>query len=142
MTDYVTIALAEAKIGQTGTVWKLENGHRTWGQGGIVTALTPEVVMTVGSTMHSFDASRFGTDFELVAERPTDPRECVNFGPDCRGEVDWFDPSGRGRGAQRCGHHRDVRAEQYEDSIERYAYSAMPPSWFDPTYAGESWDEE
>lgn len=142
MTDYVTIPLTEAKIGQTATVWRLENGNRSGGQGGTIFKLSPEVVMQVGATLHSFDTSRFGTDFELEIERPTDPRECVNYGPDCRGEVDWFDPSGRGRSAQRCGHHQDVRAEQYKNSIERYADCATPPAWFDPTYAGESWDGE
>jgi len=34
------------------------------------------------------------------------------------------------------------RLERYENSIERYADSDVAPSWFDPSYAGERWNED
>lgn len=40
----------------------------------------------------------------------------------------------------RCEHHWARRLEAREKSIERYENSDVPPSWFDPTFAGESWD--
>lgn len=75
-----------------------------------------------------------------------EPLECVDsYRPDheCRGEVAYFDPSGRGRGAPRCDVSADERLARYEgDSLERYADSDVAPDWFDPTYAGERWSDD
>lgn len=142
MTDIAEVKLDDLTLGQHVTVWETENGYRTWGQGGVVTALQPQLVITAANVPHRFDRAEVMSRMLLEIEVPTDPRECVDYGDDCAGEVEYFDPSGRGRGVQRCAHHRDLRAERYETSIERYAHSTSAPSWFDPTYAGESWDGE
>ena len=145
MTEFRNIPLTEVAVGRRVTVWAVEDGHQTWGQGGVVAAVDPQLVIRAGSAgvEHRFDRDKFTADeFRIEVEEPTDPRECVNYGPDCVGEVEWFDPSGRGRGAQRCAHHRDQRAAQYENSIEKYAHSDVAPDWFDPTYAGESWNDD
>ena len=64
------------------------------------------------------------------------PEECV--GPvELRGAPD-------GRSWPRCVFHDQQRWDSYNDpnSIERYANSDVPPSWFDPTLAGERWDDD
>lgn len=62
---------------------------------------------------------------------------------DCQGEVAYhsIDP-GRQRGFPRCDKHWEDRLDRRENSIERYADSDTPPAWFDPSYAGERWDED
>ncbi len=40
----------------------------------------------------------------------------------------------------RCDNHWEVRLHEQEKINDRYPYHQ--PSDFDPTYAGESWDEE
>lgn len=61
---------------------------------------------------------------------------------DCRGPVEFYATPGRLRAFPRCTRHWEERMDRYENSIERYANSDTPPSWFDPSYAGERWDEE
>lgn len=58
----------------------------------------------------------------------------------CRGPVGWhsIDP-GRHKAFPRCDKHWEDRLESRENSIEKYENSDVPPSWFDPTYAGETW---
>jgi len=40
----------------------------------------------------------------------------------------------------RCEHHQALRLAQAERTRE--LLSDVPPAWFDPSYAGERWDEE
>lgn len=61
---------------------------------------------------------------------------------ECRGEVEYFSPDGRGSAPPRCQYHIEQRMERYENSIERYAHSDVAPAWFDPTLAGERWDDD
>lgn len=144
MPDYETIGLDEVRLGQQLTVWTLyPDGERGPGQGGTVTALTPELVVSVGATSHAFPVGLFTAgEREIEVEVPLEASECVNYGPDCKGAVDYFDPAGRSRGVPRCGHHVDERIDRYENSSERYAFSAVVPDWFDESYAGERWDSE
>lgn len=51
-------------------------------------------------------------------------------------------PYQAGSPVARCIRHFDERLARYESSIERYAASDAVPSWFDPSYAGERWDDE
>ena len=71
--------------------------------------------------------------------------ECLNDHGEntCRGPVEFhsIDP-GRTQAYPRCEHHWAERLAQRERSIERYADSDVPPSWFDPTLAGERWDDD
>ena len=70
------------------------------------------------------------------------PTDCLDYRGDdsCSGEVEYhsIDP-GRTRAFPRCAKHWLDRLDQYENSLEKYATSDVPPSWFDPTYAGETW---
>lgn len=75
---------------------------------------------------------------------PQEPLECLDdHDGKCRGLVEYhsLDP-GRYRAFPRCDFHWDRRLRRRENSIERYADSDVAPSWFDPSYAGESWDGE
>jgi hypothetical protein len=76
-------------------------------------------------------------------ETTTSILECVNdYGyRDCRGTVEYRSVPG-GNAYPRCVAHFDARLRQYENSIERYANSDVAPSWFDPTIAGERWDDD
>ena len=42
----------------------------------------------------------------------------------------------------RCDHHWQVRLEKDEEDRRIYPDSPIPPAWFDPTAAGERWDDE
>lgn len=62
---------------------------------------------------------------------------------DCQGPVEYHSTDPGVRPAfPRCAKHWDERLDRMENSIERYANSDVPPSWFDPTYAGERWEED
>lgn len=78
--------------------------------------------------------------------------ECVDSGNDteCEGEVmEYTSRSGATR-SFRCARHQDayeVRMDAvYRDVQSRYpgfdVPGSSPPDWFDPTYAGESWDDD
>ena len=77
-------------------------------------------------------------------EIPTlDASECLNFGPDCEGEVEYrFPLSGSGKSFPRCDLHWSERLDAQERINERYPDSPFAPADFDPTYAGESWDSD
>ena len=61
----------------------------------------------------------------------------------CRGPVNFHstDP-GRRPAFPRCDRHWDARLDRRKNSLELYADSAIPPPWFDPSIAGERWDDE
>lgn len=64
---------------------------------------------------------------------------------DCEGEVEYRESlSGTGTPIPRCDHHWAKRLDEQEKIVDRYGHpdSVSPPSWFDPSYAGESWDGE
>jgi hypothetical protein len=49
--------------------------------------------------------------------------------------------SGTGTPIARCDKHWSKRLDRQEEIRKDYPDSPVPPSWFDPSYAGESWDE-
>lgn len=76
--------------------------------------------------------------------------ECID-GPDgCRGEVHEFTSRSGATTSFRCEHHQDeyeVRMDKvYQEVQERYPGfdrpGSPPPDWFDPSYAGERWDDD
>jgi hypothetical protein len=79
------------------------------------------------------------------------PMECHDSdrGP-CRGEVNEYRSRSGCTVSQRCDKHQDEYNERmdalHEDINSRYpGYdnpNSPPPQWFDPSYAGESWDGE
>jgi len=77
-------------------------------------------------------------DAELAA---SNLEACLEHGPDCSGEVEYRMPlSGTGRAFPRCDAHWSKRLDE-QDRINR-TYPQTAPSDFDPSYAGESWDED
>jgi hypothetical protein len=75
-------------------------------------------------------------------DNPPDVLECLDDRDDgeCGGVVSYRAVPG-GTAWPRCVEHFEQRLA-YENSLERYADSDVPPSWFDPSLAGESWDDE
>jgi hypothetical protein len=75
-------------------------------------------------------------------QQPTEPDEpeCMN-GPDgCQGATEYRAPlSGTGKSFARCDAHWEARLEAQQGINERYPQ--QQPADFDPSYAGESWDE-
>jgi hypothetical protein len=68
--------------------------------------------------------------------------ECLNdHDGRCRGPVEYRMPlSGTGRSFPRCELHWEERLAEQERTNERYPQHA--PSDFDPSYAGERWDDD
>jgi hypothetical protein len=68
---------------------------------------------------------------------------CLEQSEECEGPVTMQPAPPHGdRSFPRCQFHADRRWERFENSIESEALSATPPAWFDPSYAGERWDED
>ena len=72
----------------------------------------------------------------------TDDIRCLDANKgDCHGHVEYRMPlSSTGVSYPRCDHHWALRLDE-QDRINR-KYPTLPPSDFDPGYAGERWDEE
>lgn len=66
---------------------------------------------------------------------------CINGPEFCSGGVQYRMPlSGTGRSFPRCDGHWNKRLEK-EDQLRRdFPDSPVPPPWFDPMAAGETWD--
>lgn len=61
----------------------------------------------------------------------------------CEGVVEFRESlSGTGLAIERCDHHWNLRLQKQEDHRQDYPDSSNPPTWFDPTYAGERWNED
>lgn len=70
-----------------------------------------------------------------------EPLRCLEHSDDCQGTVEYRMPlSGTGRAFPRCDYHWELRLDR-QQSLNEYN-SPTPPSWFDPSYAGEHWDED
>jgi hypothetical protein len=71
------------------------------------------------------------------------PMECLNSGDPtgCSGPVEMHQRRD-GASFPRCAKHQERREDQRLNSMEAYADSDCIPEWFDPGYAGESWDGE
>lgn len=67
---------------------------------------------------------------------------CLEYGEDCRGAVEFHVVGASMNAWPRCEYHAELRLERYENSIEKYADSDVPPDWFDPSFAGERWDDD
>ena len=92
---------------------------------------------------HPDSVHRWGDYQEHEIEVPLDADECLNYGPDGKGPVDyWYSGGLNGRSWPRCDFHGQERLRQHDESIEKYADSDVAPSWFDPSYAGERWDDD
>lgn len=71
------------------------------------------------------------------------PSDCLDGPEDCAGPVEYRMPlSGTGKAFPRCEKHWDKRLDEQERISRDYPDSPSPPAWFDPSYAGERWDED
>jgi hypothetical protein len=67
--------------------------------------------------------------------------ECLEGPEGCRGPVEMRWPGYGEKPWPRCQHHGDERERREDENVRRYNPDGPgPPSGFDPTYAGESWD--
>jgi hypothetical protein len=73
-----------------------------------------------------------------------DTTECLDrYLGDCAGAVEYrMALSGTGRSFPRCDKHWSDRLDVQDGINRRYPDSPFPPSDFDPTYAGESWEDD
>lgn len=76
----------------------------------------------------------------------TEPLECLDEHPDgqgCRGPIEYRMPlSATGRSFPRCEAHWEERLDRQAEINERYPDTPIAPSWFDPSYAGERWNDD
>jgi hypothetical protein len=71
--------------------------------------------------------------------------DCVEGPESCKGKVEYRYPlSATGRSFPRCDKHWSKRLDSHERQVARYGHpdSPFPPADFDPTYAGERWNED
>jgi hypothetical protein len=136
---YHAIALAEVKPGMNVTVW-YNDGNR--GQGGTVTSCGSKGLSLQGpdGQGHSFNASSI---HQITYEAPLPAEECLEWQSGrCQGPVEPHTVGDSLKAWPRCDYHYEQRCQNYENSMERYANQVNPPAWFDPSYAGESWDAD
>ena len=68
--------------------------------------------------------------------------ECLDDGDkQCIGDIEYREAlSGTGISYPRCNFHWDMRLDLQDQINDRYPYHQ--PADFDPTYAGERWDDD
>lgn len=67
--------------------------------------------------------------------------DCLDGPEGCKGAVEYRESlTGTGTAIKRCDEHWSKRLDLEQELRERYP--VHPPSDFDPSYAGESWDED
>lgn len=70
--------------------------------------------------------------------------DCLDHGNgECTGAVEYrMSLSGTGTPIARCDGHWAKRLDEQERINRDYPDSPCAPSWFDPTAAGERWDDD
>lgn len=75
--------------------------------------------------------------------------ECVEHDDpaDCAGEINEYPAlSGSGFTYPRCGRGYQEYVERVQPQLDairsRYPDTPTPPAWFDPAYAGETWEDD
>jgi hypothetical protein len=62
---------------------------------------------------------------------------------ECEGRVEYrLALTATGCSFPRCEYHWNRRLDEQERIGRDFPDSGLAPSWFDPSYAGERWDEE
>lgn len=75
-----------------------------------------------------------------------DYAECLDGPEGCQGETGYYPAlSGSGASYPRCEKHYQEYVDRVQPQMDeirhRYPDSSSPPDWFDPSYAGETWDD-
>jgi len=69
--------------------------------------------------------------------------KCLDSDSTCKGAVEYrMALSGTGQSFPRCDKHWAARLDVQAGIDRRYPDSPFAPSGFDPSYAGESWDDD
>ena len=140
----VHIDLEDITVGMDVTAHWKPNGYS--GQGGEVAVVWPgHKMLTLRSgTARIVNVVRADEVHHWTVEVPFDADECLNFGPDCSGPVDWWHSGGmNGRSWPRCTFHGERRLRSRETSLERYADSDVSPfNERDLAECGERWDDD
>lgn len=68
--------------------------------------------------------------------------ECMEGPNGCAGEVLYRWPGYGERTWPRCERHGEARVAREDEARERYPDGPCAPADFDPSYAGERWDED
>lgn len=84
------------------------------------------------------------TDGEWYDWDAPGPTSACHFypSPECDGPVTTVTSRSGLTTSHKCEAHQQALAEALAGIDERYPDSPFAPSWFDPTYAGERWDED
>lgn len=79
----------------------------------------------------------------MMDSRQLTHEDCLDFGRDrCGGDTEWRLPFSGLNSFIRCDVHWEQRIEEQQRIDEAYPDSPIAPEWFDPTYAGERWDDD
>lgn len=138
----VRIYCDDVTVGDDITVWYHNEHGGGFGQGGRLVEWTVMDHITIESPVGEIHHFFFDEDIDYVtAEVPHEAHECLEYGANgehCSGPVDlvW---AGGNRSWPRCEYHGEERMRRYDESIKD---SDIAPSWLDPSYAGERWDDE
>ena len=61
----------------------------------------------------------------------------------CAGDVEFHESlAGTGTMIPRCERHFEEHLDRDQERRKDFPDSPIAPDWFDPTYAGETWDDE
>lgn len=71
-----------------------------------------------------------------------DELRCLDSGPECVGPVEMRLNARTWTSLPRCEYHWEKRQDLQRRIDRNYPDSASPPPWFDPSAAGESWEED
>lgn len=142
--NLVDIKLADVKVGQEITVWRMPDGHG--GQGGRVTEVTDAGVVLSSGTAEIRNEFTVAEIHHITVEEALPAEDCLDYSDECRGPVDYHSIGSSLKGFPRCDFHLGKRLERREGSSEMYADSDVPPSWFNASWGGtneygEHWDD-
>jgi hypothetical protein len=140
MPNYVAINFSQIELGMELSLYWPGNG----GVGGTVEALSADGLTIVGGTARVVReytvAQLLGAN--ISQEVAYDRSECIEFGDTCKGPVDDYSSRSGMTSAKRCDGHWFAHCDRLNAISRDYPDSPSAPSWFDPSYAGESWDED
>ena len=117
------------------------------GQGGRITDTDSDSITITNGIGTTFrfehgDIDRIELEHADGTTQIDDP--CLEASMSCEGKVGYWNPGYGFRSWPRCDYHGQLRIQEHQkgDSMARYADSDLTPEWFDPTLAGERWEEE
>lgn len=116
----------------------------SWGQGGRVKAVDSDTVTLVcGTAAHLVTFTRDRIDAgRVLLETPFPASDCVDRDDTCKGTVEEHSSRSGMTSARRCAGHWESHNRRLDRIARDFPDSPFAPSWFDPTYAGESWNED